>query len=526
MNIQKIFIIIIIIFTVTGCEKYDDKVQQIGTKKNIEKTEPSIKTDAQLKISMRMPKTLNPLKNEDATVDAVLKLVFEPLFTIHTSDLKPIPNLVSEHTLSGDGKTLSLTLKNGLKWHDGELITPEDVIFSLDTIKNTPNTLYKNALYNVEGYYIKNGNIIIKYKEPYSFFAYNLCFPVIPKHYYKNLKENDKKNLYPIGSASFKMQEYRLATYLLLQKTKSFKGTPLIDKVKVVITPDKETDLAAFNSNIINSIYINFDDFGNTTDVREKKAVNVTSNNFEYLGFNFDKPIFKDINFRKAIAYMIPKDEIIKTIYLNSGIKSVAPINPNSFLGNGSQAQSYNYDIQKAVEMLGKVNIDKNSAKFSLLVNVENKERVEVAELLQKRCASVGVRLDVVKKPFNQYKTDLENGNFDLFLAGINFGILPNLESFLMSKGTGKGGLNYQNFKDAHMDRLVSNMYNAVSQEIFVKNSQAMQQYFLEQLPVVGIVFKNKILLTDHTVVGEKMPNMYNQFNNIEKWYIVDEKNG
>ena len=309
---------------------------------------------------------------------------------------------------------------------------------------------------------------------------------------------------------------------VILEKTKSFKGTPYINTIKVIITSDKQTDLYAFEKNIINSLTIDFSNWGNLNYKREKISTGINSNNFEYLGFNFDKDIFKNVELRKAIAYSIPKDDIIKNIYLNNGEKALAPINPKSFLAY-KELEMYDYNLAKSIEALGKANLTKEMTTLNLLVNKENKERTETAELIQKRLSQLGLNINIVKKPFEEYKKDLETGNFDMFLAGIDFGTIPNLQSFLMSSGTGEGGINYQNFKDSRMDLLVSNLYNATSEEVFLKAAKDMQQYFAEQLPVVGILFKDQILLTDYTVKGDKKPNIYNQYNNIEKWYIEQE---
>ena len=135
---------------------------------------------------MRMPKTLNPLVNEDITVDNILKLIFEPLFTIDSETLKPIPNIASDYSIEEGGKTVSITIRDYIYWHDGKQLTAKDVIFSLDTIRATENSLYKSALNNVASYSNKGNKVIINYTEPYSFFMYNLCFPIIPSHYYKN----------------------------------------------------------------------------------------------------------------------------------------------------------------------------------------------------------------------------------------------------------------------------------------------------------------------------------------------------
>ena len=543
MKLYKGILIFLACLMLSACgnekeENIESRTETVNTQADAQNTEETTVNNTQtteqnkaetiteggeLVLSMRMPKTLNPLINEDATVDDILKLVFEPLFTIDNESLKPMPNIASNYSISEDGKTIYIDIKNDIYWHDGKPITAKDVVFSLDVIKQTPTSLYVNALYKVESYSSKGNQVIIKYTEPYSFFMYNLCFPVIPSHYYKNnLSLESSQSLKPIGSGSFKYSSYRLANYLILEKTTSFKGTPYINTIKVLITPDSYTDLNAFEKNITNSISIDFSSWGNLNYKREKISTGITSNNFEYLGFNFDKDIFKNVEFRKAIAYAIPKDEIINNIYLSKGQKAIAPINPNSFLAY-KDIETYDYNIQKAMEALGKANLTQDMININLLVNLENKERIETAELIQKRLNQIGLNVNVVKKPFDEYKNDLQTGNFDMFLAGIDFGVIPNLQSFLMSSGTGEGGINYQNFKDSRMDYLVGNIYTATSEEAFLKASIEMQQYFTEQLPVVGIFFKDKILLTDYTVKGEKKPNIYNQYNNIEKWYIEQE---
>lgn len=542
MKIYKLFLFIFIL-SLVGCGK-DANTQEQDIKTTQATQEQTINEQAsdeqtvdvqeekqtpvsggELILSMRMPKTFNPLINQDVTVDNILKLIFEPLFTITEDTLKPVPNLASGYSLSEDGKTVYIDMKQDIYWQDGKSITASDVIFSLDTIKKNPDSIYAKALDKVSSYSSNGQRVVINYKEPYSFFAYNLCFPIIPKHYYQNIAKEDEYGIdikEPLGSGSYKFSSYRLANELILQKTSNFKGTPYIDTIKVIITPDYQTDLYAFEKNIINAINIDFSNWGDLSYKREKLTTGINSNNFEYLGFNFDKPIFKNGFLRKAIAYAIPKDEILKNIYLNNGVKAISPINPKSYLAY-KELETYEYSVEDAIEVLGKANLTKDVLNFSILVNKENKERIEMAMLIQKRLSQIGLNITVVKKPFEEYKKDLEEGNFDMFLGGIDFGIIPNLQSFLTSTGTGEGGINYQNFKDEHMDELIENMYKATSEESFIQQAISMQKYFVEQLPVVGIVFKNQMLLTDYTIKGDKQPNIYNQFNNIEKWYIEQE---
>ncbi len=483
----------------------------------------------ELVLSMRMPQSLNPLINLDYTVDSILKLIFEPLFTIDETNLKPIPNLASDYTLTPDGKTITINMRDDIFWANGNAITAHDVKFSLDVIELNPDGLYYNIFNNILDYSVANNSIIINYIEPFGFSAYDLCFPIISQAYYSNkLDIDDFENLNPMGSGNYILLNYRLANELILEKTTNFKGSPYIDSIRVIITPDMETDLYAFERNVINSITTDFSMWGDLNSTREKLATGILSNNFEYLGFNFEKEVFNNLELRKAIAYAIPKDEILNNIYLTNGTTATTPINTNSYIGISNIGEeeyfeTYDYDIKSSVEALERSGIPEEQAVFNLLVNSENKERIETAELIQRRLVQVGVQLNIVQKPFGEYIQDLEDSNFDMFLGGIDFGTKPNFKSFLTEAGLGQYGLNYQNYYDVKMTLLVDGLYNSVSEYSLATSSIEFQRYFAEQLPVVGIVFKNHMLATDYTIRGTKTPTLYSQYNNIHDWYIKQE---
>lgn len=534
MKIQKILPIIFIIIILSGCsskpvsEVNSEELSQEILSETTETTEApqsQLKQDQEIKpteggtldLVMRIPKTLNPLINEDYTVDNILKLIFEPLFTLD-ENLKPIPNLANSYSISEDGKKITITMKDGIYWHNQKPITAEDVVFSLGIIKSNPNSIYGNVLNKISAYSSKANQVFIEYKEPYSWAIYNLCFPIIPKSYYQNnLQDTSFK---PIGSGNYKFSSYKLASMLKLEKVSNFKGIPYINEINVLITPDRETDLHAFEKNIIDSLKVNFSEWGKLNSNREKTYTKIITNNFEFLGFNYDAPLYKNIYLRRAIAYAIPKDEIIQNIFLNTGTKATSPINPKAWNSSYNDIENYEYSIEKARQNLALANINLAEAKTTILVNSENEERIETAKLIAKRLEQIGLNVSVVIKPFEEYINILKEGSYHMFLGGIDFNTVPNFESFLTSTGKGEGGINYGNFSDARMDFLIGNMSRAIGEENFLKATKDFEIYFSEQLPLVGLFFKNDILLTDNTVLGNKTPNLYSQYNNIHLWHM------
>lgn len=92
---------------------------------------------------MRNPTSLNPLLNNDRTVNQVLNLVFDSLFVLNEEE-KPVENLVESYAYSDTGSYMTLTLKKNILFHDGEELHADDVVYSIDTIKGAPDdSIYK-----------------------------------------------------------------------------------------------------------------------------------------------------------------------------------------------------------------------------------------------------------------------------------------------------------------------------------------------------------------------------------------------
>lgn len=535
MNKKIIIILFALMFAVTGCTtaSHIADIEQIET---TETTSLQIQTNEQnqsesvpksggtLKLSMRAPITLNPLLNEDVTVDNVLKLVFEPLFTLDKSQ-KVVPNLAQSYNLSEDGKSVTITLRNDIQWHDGINITAEDVIFSLDTIKTASEfSIYKNTLNNIANYNSAGNNtVVINFLQPDLMSMYNFCFPVIPRHYYRgNLNLENSINLKPLGSGLYKFSSYQIVREMILEKSSNFKGTPYIDNISVLIMPDKETDLYAFEQSVTDVIVTDISEWGKFSTSKITDTIPLNLNNFEFIGFNFQKEIFNNANIRKAIAYAVPSDEIISNIYLGNAVKSVTPVNPVSWYNTEEGIEKYEYDLTKAREFIKSTNLTKEQLTFSILVNSENNERMETAEIIMNNLNLIGMNVSIIEQNFQDYQTMLNEDKFDMFIGGVILSNTPDLRQLFLSSLQAPEGLNFFNYQDSQMDQLLGQVINAVGEENFKQQYSNLQKYISQQIPCIGIAFKSSLVLTGVRVKGEKEPTNNNIFNNIEKWYISE----
>src|SRR5690606_14141696 len=115
-----------------------------------EPTEHEPEYGGQLVLPLTTLYTLNPLITENASYYYFSKLIFECLFELD-KDLNIINQLADDYTINEDG-SINIRLKKGVKWHDGEEFTAEDVAFTINTIKHADeDTTYKKIWQSIAG---------------------------------------------------------------------------------------------------------------------------------------------------------------------------------------------------------------------------------------------------------------------------------------------------------------------------------------------------------------------------------------
>lgn len=503
---MKKILAVFLVLSLIGCSGDKNSENTDTSDKSISVSNENMEKSDSITLSMRAPKSLNPLVNEDVTVDYVLKLVFKSLFT-YNENMEVVPELVDYYNLSPEGTSLDITLKEDIFWHDGNSIKAEDVVFSLDTIKNGAATgLYKNALANVTDYKAVNDKTVtITFNAPYGAYIYNFVFPVIPKHYYKDKEGVDLK---PLGSGDFSFYEYENVKKLQLKKV----GTEEI--INVLITSDRQTDVYAFEQNVINVLSVNIDEWGYLNSNEGFNVTNYNTTDFEFFGFNHLKDSFKNKNFRIAVAHSIPREDIIENIYLSQGVKSLVPVNPESFLAYEGEMYDYEYDISKAKHYFGASGV--TDTDFTILVNSENEGRIQIAQMICVNLNQIGLNTRVVIKPFSEYQKMLAEDNFDMFVGGITLSRVPDLRPLLSSTSPS----NFCNYSDSYMDSLLTQATNSIGTESFKRSVGNIQLRTVDELPFVGICFKKSAVLTKDYITGRALPTINNVYNGVNIWSV------
>lgn len=535
--INRLIISLVLLMVFTGCTKEVENENQVASQEleEVLEQQKQVLEGGRIIVSSRLPKTLNPLLNEDTSVDNILKLIFEPL-VILDEDLKPYPNLANSLEYSENDNSIIVKLKQNIYWTNGDVLTAYDVAFSIDTLKRdaSADSIYKENIKNLasNSYQIlDNYTIKINFNVSPVHGAYSLMFPIIPNNYY-NKPQSIRKEIEfePVGNGAFKLLEYKNVKGIELEKNTSyFKGTPIINNIGVLITEDIETDFYAFNQNIIDVISAPLTDWSKYMGIKGVNSFEFLSNNYDFIGFNLQNSNLSNKKIRQSIAHGLNVDEIIKEVYLEHAVKTLVPINPNSWLYE-TELPWYETDINKAIGLIEESGYTRNNEGIfvsneteeelflNILVNQENEEKLKIARALSNKLKDIGIISEIVSKSFSEYRSDINNKSYDIFIGEVKLSDYVDLNFLFDSKN------NYFSYKSEAIDIQFNSFLSASSEEVYKRNISNIQKTIVNDIPLISLAFKNSAIIVDEDIRGIENSNDRNVYFNIQNWYLETEK--
>lgn len=533
-NIKKIMYFILLVLTLSGCsmiQNTQDESEVMQNDKHLlaeEVNESSKITENSIKIPMDSPLTLHPIYNTKKSVEQTLYLLFEPLVIIK-EDGSVTPNIAKAWEINDTQNIITLTIHDNIKWHDGTILTTEDIAFTLDIIKSAPETAYRQATDNLVSTEIVNSTTMkLIYKQPFSSVEATLFFPVIPRHIY-NVPKEEAMKLNPVGSGPYKYDSMIPLKYLnLVANSDYFKSPPQIRDIKVVIVPNQEAALSAFEQGLIDVVYTDIMEWGKYAKDKNSTPHELTSSVYEFIGLNFNKSVFQNKNVRKALLYGLDRKKIVNIYYLGHAEVTDTPISPKSYLFDKTlNIKDYDKEeaklllMQEGYEKTGLENTFTKDGKpltFSLLVNSENAERIKVAKEIKRMYEEVGIEVTIEEVDKDTYLSRIYAKQYDAFLGGWQFSYALDL-SFAFHSSEILAGDNFISYRDEKMDTLLSEMFlatDATKTNIYSN----FQKYFSEQNPYISLYFKNEVLLTKKKIRGDITPTPTHIYNDIQLWQV------
>lgn len=566
-TISFIFIILLLLLSATACNT-DNIVKEIPGNNIAEDVGNEPTEGGGIVIPLTNLNTLNPLMTENISYYHFSKLIFEGLFELD-NDLNVIPKLADSYTITNEGKTISLKLKTDVKWHDGEGFNAADVAFTINTLKYAKdNSTYNSMFISSQGIFgqsdinmitdvkiIDDYNIQLSFTDVFSNNLELLTFPIIPEHLFKSTSNSFAKaleveNYTPIGTGPYKFTHYEKMKNINLIAFDDYRnGKPYITNIDGKVLEDNELILTAFETgqlSIATTLGVDWDKYNSNKRI---KTIEFISNDYEFIGFNFEKDIFQGENglaIRKAINYGIDRQAIIRKIYLGHGTQIDVPIHPDSWLVS-PDANTYGYSVDKAREVLNGVGWidgdgdglleDENGDKLTLkvLTNSYNQLRLNTTEMIVEDLKKLGFDIEIdydnssvdsvtedqISLQWEEINTKIAQGNYDLAILGWEMSIIPDLSIMFHSADVIESG-NFIRYKNEIMDELLLKSFESGTREDKKESYSKLQEFIVEDIPYVSLFYKNKALLVDSKIKGNLNPTFFNPYNGLEDCFIPE----
>jgi len=480
----------------------------------------------ELKLFCTYPDTLDPLLTKNLHLQRYSNLVFESMISLDSSQ-KPVPVLSDWWEVSDDGLVWTFHIRDDVFWHDGVVLTANDVEFTIDTILVT-NSIYKKRLENISAYAATSLDLLtITLKKPNSFTPELMTFPIVPKHLYKGNLLWDICNEYlPIGTGPYLYKKYEERNYISLEAyDKWWNKKVFIPSIRIILFKEDREKYSAFQTyecDVLPIDSLNYKGYDNIPGILSKEYA---GNNFEFIAFNTKSKIFSSTSVRKAISYAFNKKEIISTLLDDMAVESNFPILPESWFFNVKTVHVY--DKNKAVEMLeenGKGKI----LSIEILVNSENDLRLKVAEIIKNQLEDIGIKIKLKQVKWKEVMKLVSSGKYEMVLMGCRLPVIPDMsllysKSYLPSDSNNNEYCNnISGYFNEEVDRLIVEIF---SQHNDNKKSILYTELFdilNEDMPYMGLyIYKNALIINEY-VRGSINPYIWDIYNDITGWYITE----
>lgn len=235
--------------------------------------------------------------------------------------------LAESYEISEDGLTYTFKIRQGVKFHNGDDLTMEDIQYSFDRLmgKNGGEKM-SNSFDNVASTEAPDAStFVIKLKEPNSNFLYSLTgrqSAIIPK------SNDGKHNENPIGTGPFAFVKYAPGTNLELKKNEQYwqEGLPYLNKVTFAFQSD---DQAAIMSLMANEVDLTSVPWHRVSEVEGSYNLSHQNNNSSLIvTFNETKAPFDNVKVRQAINYAISKADIIDSVFAGYAVPLGSNMSP------------------------------------------------------------------------------------------------------------------------------------------------------------------------------------------------------
>ncbi|MBU0533230.1 MAG: extracellular solute-binding protein [Candidatus Omnitrophica bacterium] len=448
---------------------------------------PNAKVGGEISIfAGQYSKSLNYYLDNNFISYEVFTSMYDTLLTLSPITAEYEPMLAERWSISNDRTTFTFWLDKRAKWSDGEPITAYDVQWTFQAIMD-PKNLTGASKVALEKFLppevIDERTIKFKTKEVH---WRNLLalggFNILPKHIFENKDFNKINFEFPVVSGLYKLGEIKEGLFIKLERRddwwacseKRFQNTANFQTIIFKFFEERENAFEAFKKGLIDiypvytsRLWVN-ETKGEKLEknwILKQKIYNYEPAPFQGFAMNMRRPPFDDIKVRKAMAYLLNREKMNRTLMYNQYAMHYSYFKDLYSKEEPCKNEVFNFDKEKARALLKEAGwqvnpqtgfLEKNGKRFSFKFLNRDSSTEKFINIYAEDLKDVGIELKIDKKDLATWIKDMDEFNFDMTWAAWGSVIFKDPESMWASKEADRNsGNNYTGFKDAKVDALI-----------------------------------------------------------------------
>lgn len=431
------------------------------------------------------PSIVNPLYANDRVSLTLTHILYDNVYNVKKGEII-YDGLAESMTPSDDNLTYTLKLKENLKWHDGEAITADDLIYTYDVVLDEKQqTKGHSDLMNNDKpiAYKKLDDLTVEFKleKPDATFIQGLAGIVpVPKHIFEGETDlaKSEKNKNPIGSGPFKFKEQKTGELYQVERFDDYHGdVAKLDGIAFKVIPDANAQNLALENGEISASYVKSQNVDKFKDNDKFDLYTFSEGMVDTIFFKVSNPKMQDKNLRQAISYAIDKNKLIQGAY-NGEEYATPAYSPFSLETQfvTDDVEKYDYNVEKAKELVK--DVKKEDLNLRLMYTSGSPATEKEALLIQEMLKEIGVNLELLpmeRATFIEKLLDPKNQDFEMAINGYVMGDNPDSYGYLFKTGSAE---NFSGYSNEEIDKLFAEgkteMDEAKRSEIYKKIQQIL----------------------------------------------------
>lgn len=458
--------------------------------------------------------SLDPSRTTEGETFKVTKNIFETVVDFEEGGTEVVPGLASDWEVSDDGLTYTFNLEEGITFHDGTDFNADAVVKNFERWAGGDAELfpYYNSMFGGfdgdEGHVIESveakddSTVVFTLTRAQAPFLKNLAMDMFaissPTAFEEQGDDDFERN--PVGTGPFKFVEWKPNDSITVEKNEDYwqEGLPKLDKVIFQSIPDNSARLNALLSGEIDlADGINPSDATSIEDNPDLQLIERPSMNVGYLGLTVTREPFDQVEVRQAMNHAIDKEAIIDAFYEGRAEVAVNPM-PSSIEGYNDEIEGYDYDPEKAKELLKEAGLEDGFEMELWAMPVPRPympDGQKIAEVIQKNLADINVKAEIVSHEWATYLELAEKGDADAFMLGWT-GDNGDPDNFLyvLLDEDNIGSNNYTYYKNDETHDLFIEAQQETDQEKRNELYKQAQEILHEEAPWVPIAHSTPLL--------------------------------